>query len=140
MSGELFTSTGEIVGRWKEYFEDPSDMHSTAETELEDLEVGSLISGAEVAEAVKQLHGSNAPGVDEICPEFLKTLDVVGLSWLTHLCKIVLTLGIVPLVWQTRVVVPIFKKGDQRVCSNYIGITLLNLPRKIYARVLERKV
>ena len=37
-------------------------------------------------------------------------------------------------------VVPIFKKGDQRVCSSYRGITLLSLPGKVYARVLERRV
>ncbi|KAI3360349.1 hypothetical protein L3Q82_014666 [Scortum barcoo] len=30
--------------------------------------------------------GGKAPGVDEICPEYLKSLDVVvGLSWLTRL-------------------------------------------------------
>ncbi|KAI3363187.1 hypothetical protein L3Q82_011556 [Scortum barcoo] len=62
-----------------------------------------------------------APGVDEIRPEYLKSLDVVGLSWLTRLCNIAWRLGTVPLEWQTVVVVPLFKKGDQRVCSNYRG-------------------
>ncbi|KAI3369576.1 hypothetical protein L3Q82_024385 [Scortum barcoo] len=38
------------------------------------------------------------------------------------------------------VVVPLFKKGDRRVCSNYRGITLLSLPGKVYARVLERRI
>ncbi len=42
--------------------------------------------------------------------------------------------------WQTGVVVPIFKKDDQRVCSNYRGITLLSLPGKVYSRVLERRL
>ncbi|KAI3360255.1 hypothetical protein L3Q82_014564, partial [Scortum barcoo] len=46
----------------------------------------------------------------------------------------------VPLEWQTGVVVPLFKKGDRRVCSNYRGITLLSLPGKVYARVLERRI
>ncbi|KAI3356686.1 hypothetical protein L3Q82_003368 [Scortum barcoo] len=45
-----------------------------------------------------------------------------------------------PLEWQTGVVVPLFKKGDRRVCSNYRGITLLSLPGKVYARVLERRI
>ncbi|KAI3377609.1 hypothetical protein L3Q82_008770 [Scortum barcoo] len=67
-----------------------------------------------VAEAVKQLLGSGAPELDEICPGYLKALDVVGLSWLTRLCNIAFTSGAVPLEWQTGVVVPIFKKGDQR--------------------------
>ncbi|KAK3530975.1 hypothetical protein QTP70_007272 [Hemibagrus guttatus] len=36
--------------------------------------------------------------------------------------------------------VPLFKKGDWRVCSNYRGITALSLPGKVYSRVLERRV
>ena len=45
-----------------------------------------------------------------------------------------------PLEWQTGVLVPLFKKGDQRVCSNYQGITLSSLPGKVYSRVLGRRV
>ncbi|KAK3562016.1 hypothetical protein QTP86_024486 [Hemibagrus guttatus] len=110
--GELLVSTGDIVGRWKEYFEDllnPTDTPSVEEPEAEDSEVDSFITQAEVTEVVQQLLGGKAPGVDEIRPEYLKSLDVVGLSWLTRLC-------------------------------NIAGITLLSLPGKVYSRVLERRV
>ncbi|KAK3532187.1 hypothetical protein QTP86_009294 [Hemibagrus guttatus] len=103
-------------------------------------EVDSFITQAEVTEVVQQLLGGKAPGVDEIRPEYLKSLDVVGLSWLTHLCNIAWWSGTVPLDWATGVVIPLFKKGDRRVCSNYKGITLLSLPGKVYSRVLERRV
>ncbi|KAK0134955.1 Transposon TX1 uncharacterized protein [Merluccius polli] len=141
--GALLTSTRDIVDRWKEYFEDllnPTDMPSCKETGPGNSGVGSPISGAEVAEVVRKLLGGRAPGVDEVHPEFLKALDVVGLSWLTRLCSIAWTSGAVPLDWQTGVVVPLFKKGDRRVCSNYRGITLLSLPGKVYSGVLERRV
>ncbi|KAK3573272.1 hypothetical protein QTP86_019232 [Hemibagrus guttatus] len=141
--GELLVSTGDIVGRWKEYFEDllnPTDTPSVEEPEAEDSEVDSFITQAEVTEVVQQLLGGKAPGVYEIRPEYLKSLDVVGLSWLTRLCNIAWRSGTVPLDWATGVVVPLFKKGDQRVCSNYRGITLLSLPGKVYSRVLERRV
>ncbi|KAK3557834.1 hypothetical protein QTP86_003172 [Hemibagrus guttatus] len=141
--GELLVSTGDIVGRWKEYFEDllnPTDTPSVEEPEAEDSEVDSFITQAEVTEVVQQLLGGKAPGVDEIRPEYLKSLDVVGLSWLTRLCNIAWRSGTVPLDWVTGVVVPLFKKGDRRVCSNYRGITLLSLPGKVYSRVLERRV
>ncbi|TWW73213.1 hypothetical protein D4764_15G0006070 [Takifugu flavidus] len=98
------------------------------------------ISRAEVAEVVKQLPGRGPQGADEIHPGYLKALDVVGLSWLTRLCNITWTSGAVPLDWQTGVVVPIFKSGDQRVCSNYRGITLHSLPGKVYARELEKRI
>ncbi|KAK3505944.1 hypothetical protein QTP70_018870, partial [Hemibagrus guttatus] len=89
--GELLVSTGDIVGRWKEYFED-------------------------------LLNPTDTPSVEE--PEGLR-------AWRS---------GTVPLDWATGVVVPLFKKGDRRVCSNYRGITLLSLPGKVYSRVLERRV
>ncbi|KAI3367396.1 hypothetical protein L3Q82_026250 [Scortum barcoo] len=141
--GELLTSTGDVVGRWKKYFEDllnPTDLPSNEEAEAGVSEVDSSITQAEVTEVVRKLLSGKAPGVDEIRPEYLKSLDVVGLSWLTRLCNIAWRLGTVPLVWQTGVVVPLFKKGDRRVCSNYRGITLLSLPGKVYARVLERRI
>ncbi|KAK3512409.1 hypothetical protein QTP70_009831 [Hemibagrus guttatus] len=141
--GELLVSTGDIVGWWKEYFEDllnPTDTPSVEEPEARDSEVDSFITQAEVTEVVQQLLGGKASGVDEIRPEYLKSLDVVGLSWLTRLCNIAWRSGTVPLDWVTVVVVPLFKKGDRRVCSNYRGITLLSLPGKVYSRVLERRV
>ncbi|KAK3509001.1 hypothetical protein QTP70_015948 [Hemibagrus guttatus] len=126
-----------------EYFEDllnPTDTPAAEESEAKDSDVDSFITQAEVTEVVQQLLGGKAPGVDEIRPEHLKSLDVVELSWLTRLCNIAWWSGTVPLDWATGVVVPLFKKGDQRVCSNYRGITLLSLPGKVYSRVLERRV
>ncbi|KAK3535941.1 hypothetical protein QTP70_021242 [Hemibagrus guttatus] len=114
---ELTALTRDIVGRWKEYFEDflnPTDTPSVEEPEAEDSELDSFITQAEVTEVVQQLLGGKAPGVDEIRPEYLKSLDVVGLSWLTCLCNIAWWSGTVSLDWVTGVVVPLFKKGDWR--------------------------
>uniref|UniRef100_A0AAQ6IH68 Reverse transcriptase domain-containing protein n=1 Tax=Anabas testudineus TaxID=64144 RepID=A0AAQ6IH68_ANATE len=133
----------DIVGRWKEYFEDllnPVYTPSVEEAEAGDLEVDSSISLVEVTEVVSKLLNGKAPGVDEIRPEYLKSLDVVGLSWFIRRCSIAWRSGTVPLDWHTGVVVPLFKKGGRRVCSNYRGITLLSLPGKVYARVLERRI
>ncbi|KAI3361615.1 hypothetical protein L3Q82_001932 [Scortum barcoo] len=141
--GELLTSTEDIVGRWKKYFEDllnPTDLPSNEEAEDGDSEVDSSITQAEVTEVVRKLLGGKAPGVDEIRPEYLKSLDVVGLSWLTRLCNIAWRLGTVPLEWQTGVVVPLFKKGDRRVCSNLQRDHTSQPPGKVYARVLERRI
>ncbi|KAI3359987.1 hypothetical protein L3Q82_014319 [Scortum barcoo] len=125
--GELLTSTGDIVGRWKKYFEDllnPTDLPSNEEVEAGVSEVDSSITQAEVTEVVRKLPCSGkAPGVDEIRPEYLKSLDtVVGLSWLTRLCNI---------AWRGT--------GECEVPTTQ-GITLLSLPRKVYARVLERRI
>uniref|UniRef100_A0A8C5CRJ5 Reverse transcriptase domain-containing protein n=1 Tax=Gadus morhua TaxID=8049 RepID=A0A8C5CRJ5_GADMO len=141
--GTLLTSTEEVVGRWKEHFEEllnPNNTPSMLEAELEVDGVSSSISLVEVTEVVKHLRSGKAPGIDEIQPEMLKALGVEGLSWLTRLFNIAWESGTVPKEWQTGVVVPLFKKGDQRVCANYRGITLLSLPGKVYSKVLERRV
>lgn len=57
-----------------------------------------------------QLQSGKAPGVDEICPEYLNKLDVVELSWVIRLCNIAWAMVLVHLEWRTEVVVPIFKK------------------------------
>ena len=82
------------------------------EAELEDDGESSLIS---IGEVVKQLHSVKALGVDEIRPEKLKALGVERLSWLTRLINIAWKPGAVPKEWKTGVVVPLFRKGDQRV-------------------------
>ncbi|KAK3509655.1 hypothetical protein QTP70_008402 [Hemibagrus guttatus] len=103
------------------------------ESELEVAELKMLRFSLGVTSSLVARH-------QETHPEYLKSLDVVGLSWLTRLCNIAWQSGTVPLDWVTGVVVPLFKKGDRRVCSNYRGITLLSLPGKVYSRVLERRV
>ena len=74
--GELLTSTGDIVGRWREYFEDllnPTDTPFIEEAEAGDSEVDSFITQAEVTEVVQKLLSGKAPGLDEIRPEYLKS-------------------------------------------------------------------
>ncbi|KAK3567248.1 hypothetical protein QTP86_015079 [Hemibagrus guttatus] len=78
--GELLASTEDIVRRWKEYFEDLLNPTDTPSIEEPEAEVDSFITQAEVTEVVQQLLGGKAPGVDEIRPEYLKSLDVVGLG------------------------------------------------------------
>ncbi|KAI3352048.1 hypothetical protein L3Q82_020863, partial [Scortum barcoo] len=65
LGGELLTSTEDIVGRWKKYFEDllnPTDLPSNEEAEDGDSEVDSSITQAEVTEVVRKLLGGKAPG------------------------------------------------------------------------------
>ncbi len=80
---------------------------------------------AEVSEVVKKLLSGKVLGVDEISHEMLKALDIVGLSQLTRLLCVTWRLGTVPVEWQNGMVVPIFKQGGRRVCSNYRSITWL---------------
>ncbi|XP_077940565.1 uncharacterized protein LOC144384606 [Gasterosteus aculeatus] len=86
--GTLLTATEEVIGRWKEHFEEllnPTTTPSLVEAELEAEEGSSSIGLVEVTEVVKQLRSGKALGIDEICPEMLKAMGVGGLSWMTRL-------------------------------------------------------
>lgn len=63
--------------------------------------------------------------------DFLKPLNVVGLSWLTRLCNLALRC-----LWTGRL--GWWFPCSRRVCSNYRAITVFILSEKVYARVLEK--
>lgn len=86
------------------------------------------------------LPGGKALGMDGNHPDCLKLLDVIGLFWLPRFSSIVWLLRTVVLVWQAGVVVPLFKKGDRRVCSNYQWVTIFSLPGKVYSNVVEWRI
>lgn len=86
-SGELMT--GDIIRRWEEFFEDLKEFTEDAEVDL--------FFQAEVTEVVRKPLSGKALGVDGSHPILpsLRSLDVVGLSWLARLCSITWQLGTV---------------------------------------------
>ena len=49
--------------------------------------------------------------------------------------------GVVPEGWRSAVIVPLYKgKGERTECSNYRGISLLSVARKIYAEILVDRI
>lgn len=44
-----------------------------------------------------------------------------------------------PMDWNKEIIIPIFKKGDKRDCSNYRGVMLASIPGKIMAKITEKK-
>jgi hypothetical protein len=141
LNGTLLTEEADILQRWRDYFEglfNPITTANEANPEVEFREETS-ITMAEVSEAIKSLKSGKAPGEDEIRPEMLKALDQEGVGWLSRVCQVAWKSGVAPKQWQTGIVVPIYKKGDHRDCSNYRGISLLSLPGKVYAKCLEKR-
>lgn len=73
----------DIVGQCKEYFEElltPVATSSTEEAGAGESEVDSAFTQAEVTKVVCKLFGGKVSGMGEIRPEYLKSLDVAGLS------------------------------------------------------------
>ena len=48
--------------------------------------------------------------------------------------------GYVPEDWRKDLAIPVHKKGSKTQCTNYRGISLLSIPGKVYARILDSMV
>ena len=46
----------------------------------------------------------------------------------------------IPNDWNVSVVIPIHKNGPKTQCENYRGISLLSVPGKVYARIIETRL
>ncbi len=64
--------------------------------------------------------------------EVIKTfLESMG-PWLHWLLTKVWFCEAVPNNWSETILLPLFKKGDKRICSNYRGISLIDVAPKVF--------
>ena len=80
--------------------------------------------------AIKGIKSGKAAGKDEIRSEMLKALTGEGILWLMRECQVAWKFGKTARDRQTGVIIPIFKKGDRKQCTNY---------RRIYSLVCQEK-
>ena len=45
--------------------------------------------------------------------------------------------GVSPTEWRRAIIIPVYKKGNKRVCKNYRGISLLSVPGKVLGKILN---
>lgn len=79
-------------------------------------------------------------GIDEITPEMLKYMGSEGTKIMLHLLNLLWNQKKIPRDWKVALIVPIFKKGDNRACNNHRRISLRSLPGKVYARIIENRI
>ena len=107
-------------------------IHDTHEvTHLKEEEV---FTAAVVSTAIKGIKSGKAAGQDETKPKMLKVLTGEEICWFTQMSQVAWKFGNTPRDWQTGVIIPIFKKGGRKQCTNYKKISLLSLPGKVYAK------
>ena len=108
----------------------PSNSVTTIEVTGED-ESDILLD--EVREAVKVLRKCKAPGCDDI-GEVWQALGEKGVWIMWRLCKKLST------QWCKSVLIPLRKKGDARLCSNYRTIALIQHASKVMLRILNNRL
>jgi Notch-like protein len=80
----------------------------------------------EMEKIVKSVKNTNSSGYDEIAIRLLKLSIPYIISPLSHICNSALGSGVFPNRLKYAIVMPIHKKGDPHLISNYIPISILN--------------
>ena len=119
---------------WKEYFENlltDCEIQAPSEYELEQnvedtTEEVDDPTMAEIEEIINKSRNGKAPGKDGIRMEMFKYGGQEIKEKLYQLIKRIWQQERMPQEWKCGQIIAIHKKGEQRLCNNYRGITLLN--------------
>jgi len=141
----------EVLARWAEYYECAFNHPAVPPCQSLDglascarsdegiaLEPPTL---SEVCAAIKRLKNGKAVGSDGITAELLRhSIDCTGPALCSQYGKVWST-GRVPVQWKDGIIVPLYKgKGPKGDCNSYESITLLLVPGKVFAHVLQRRI
>lgn len=98
------------------------------------------ITKAEIRSAITSMKEAEAPGVDRLTVELLKT-DITTTVDVLHdlFCEIWVS-ETVPTDWRRGLIVKIAKIGDLTKCGNWRGITLMSVVAKVMGKVLIRRI
>ncbi len=144
--GTIVWDSQGILDSWKEYCErlyqdegagEPGDPVPTIEVTGED-EPEILLD--EVREAVKALRKRKAPGCDGIEAEVWQALGEKGTRIMWRLCRSIWKRKKWPAQWCRSVLIPLHKKGDARLCSNYRTIALIPHASKVMLRIINNRL
>ena len=86
--------------------------------------------------AIDKLENKNSSGHDGISKKLLKLLKFELSKSLTLIINQMITTGVLPDSLKVSKIIPLFKKGDSSLLSNYRLISILRTISKIFERIL----
>jgi hypothetical protein len=93
-----------------------------------------------VEKLLKNLDPTKACGPDNLSPRVLKEVAVELAPALTFLFQASICSGVLPSVWKTANVSPVFKKGERYKAENYRPISLTCIPCKLLEHIVVSAV
>ena len=87
-----------------------------------------------------KLKGNKAGGETGILPEMLKCCGTVMMEYILDLFGIVWNEERYPAKWRDALLEPIHKIGDLTICGNWRGISLLDVIKELFAKVIQGRL
>ena len=153
--GDVIKDSDAILEVWRDYFEKLHNPNISYNVEM--IENPSLnrinrlsddgsannndeITMDELRDAKKKIKLGKAPGPDGIYPEMIVKQGIEGDKLMLKIFQAAFKTKVVPEDWTKSTIIPIHKSGSTMQCENYRGISLLSVPGKVYARILEKRL
>ncbi|CAH2207866.1 jg27125, partial [Pararge aegeria aegeria] len=143
--GDILNDKEDILERWVEHFNNllntPKPLAATPELDL-NIDNNELPRPTleDVERAIQRLRNNKSPGSDNIQGELIKYGGPRLHKEIHTLIDQIWSKERLPDEWKTAIISPLHKKGDVLECTNYRGISLLNVAYKIFANVLYDKL
>ena len=148
-SGELTDNDGEMSNNLNKYFstvfttenlnmipEAPTLFRDSEENKLSEI----VVTSNDVSKQIDKLKPNKSPGPDEIFARVLKECKEELSMPLAKLFNMSLKTGVVPESWRIANVIPIFKKGDRSLSSNYRPISLTSIVGKLLEAIISNSI
>ena len=161
-TGAILATAEEKRARWREHFEATLNVvhvpASTSEEGPKECESGDEQNGGggrqdevdpkssmeptveEVRAAIGKIKRGKACGADGVYGEMLRSGGEALVVRMHGLIVKIWRQEHVPQDWRDAVVIPLFKKGDRKVCDNYRPISLLSVAGKVLIMILEKRM
>ncbi|XP_065570296.1 uncharacterized protein LOC136033476 [Artemia franciscana] len=118
-------------------FVDPNLTASTQQTPCENLPEPGPPSVEEIQITLQRMKNNKTQGIGGISVDLLKFRGTAILLWLRMLLYLVWSTELIPIKIKEGIILPLWKrKGSRSDYSNYIGITLLSDPYKLFTMTL----
>lgn len=98
------------------------------------------LEAEELFKLIENLNTHKSPGPDGIAPKLIKEIAPLILQPLLYLFNLSLSTGTFPDTLKLAKVIPIYKKGERHLPSNYRPISLLSIFSKLLEKVMHKRL
>jgi hypothetical protein len=144
LTGSLLTTPQNQLTGWQEYSNDnfaaPPQQIGMNTTQMTPKIPTGAPTMNEIKIAIKHLKLNKASGPDNLPAEFFRTYPSTIANIMEPLLKKVWNSRQIPNDWKQGLIIKLPKKGDLTECSNWRGITLLNVIGKILAIIIHNRL